>query len=106
MNTDISSVCKERRWENGENITDGYVFRGKRPFDKVLKGLKEHLIKGYHRNINGMELKVLDSRKKGVELEIEVEIVDGKDRGIAVLKLFGPKKKKENVVTVTRCKGN
>ena len=87
MNTDISSVCKERRWENGENITDVYVFRGKRPFDKVLEGLKEHLIKGYHININGM---VSDSRKKGVELEIEVEIVDGKDKGIGALKLFGP----------------
>ena len=31
-----------------------------------------------------------DSRKKGVELEIEVEIVDGKDKGIGALKLFGP----------------
>ena len=87
MDGDFSSVCKERTWENGENITDVYVFRGKRPFDKVLEGLKEHLIKGYHININGM---VSDSRKKGVELEIEVEIVDGKDKGIGALKLFGP----------------
>ena len=106
MDGDFSSVCKERTWENGENITDGYVFRGKRPFDKVLEGLKEHMVKGYRRHVNKIELKVLDSRKKGVELEIEVEIVDGNKKGIAILKLYGPNKKKENVVSVTRCKGN
>ena len=106
MKSDFSSAFKERRWENGENITDGYVYRGKRSFDKVLKGLKENLVKGFQRNIDGIDLKVLDSRKKGVELEIEVEIIDGKNKGIAILKLYGPNKKKENVVTVTRCKGN
>ena len=67
----------------------------KRSSDKVLKGLKENLVKGYQRNIDGIDLKVLDSRKKGVELEIEVEIVDANNKGIAILKLYGPNKKKD-----------
>jgi hypothetical protein len=56
MNSDISSIFKEKKWENGENSTDGYVLRGKRAHDKVLEGLKGIMIKGYHRNINGLEL--------------------------------------------------
>ena len=106
MNSDISSIFKETKWENGENSTDGYVLRGKRAFDKVLEGLKGSMIKGYHRNINGLEFKVLDSRVKGVELEIEIEMIDNKKKGVAMLKLYGPNKKKESVVTVSRSKGN
>ena len=44
MDNDISSLYTERRWgkeEGGENVTDGFVFRGKKAFGKVLKCLKE-----------------------------------------------------------------
>ena len=109
MDSDISSLYKERRWgkeEGGENVTDGFVFRGKKAFENVLKGLKENLEKGFHKTIEGVEFRVLDSRKKGVELEIEIEIVLSNKKGVAVLKLYGPNRKKENVVTVSRSKGS
>ena len=41
-----------------------------------------------------------------MELEIEVEIVDGKKKGIAIIKSYELNKRKENVVSVTKCKGN
>ena len=39
-------------------------------------------------------------------MEIEIEIVENKNKGIAILKLYGPNKKKESVVTVSRGKGS
>ena len=109
MDSEISSLFKEKIWENGqengENIVDGYVFRGKRTFEKVVEGLKETLIKNYKNHINGTEMRVLDSRKKGIEIEKEIQVIDGNEKGVATLKLYGPNKKKESVVTVSRSKG-
>ena len=92
--------------EGGEDVTDRYVYRGRKVFDKALGGLKGTLKKGFQQSLNGVDFRVLDTRIKGVELEIEVEIIENKSKGVAVLKLYGPNKKKENVVTVSRCKGN
>ena len=39
-------------------------------------------------------------------LDVEIELVEKGSRGIAVLKLFGPNKKKENVVMVMKSKGS
>jgi hypothetical protein len=105
----MSSMYKEKIWvkkEGGEDVTDGYIYRGKKAFDKALGGLKGTLKKGFQRSLNGVDFRVLDTRIKGVELEIEVEIIENKNKGVAVLKLYGPNKKKENVLTVSRCKGN
>ena len=94
MDSKISSLFKEKIWENGqedgENIVDGYVFRGKRTFEKVVEGLKETLIKNYKNHINGTEMRVLDSRKKGIEIEKEIQVIDGNEKGVAILKLYGP----------------
>ena len=71
MVSDMSSVYKEKIWvkkDGGEDVTDGYVYRGKRVFDKALEGLKGTLKKGFHQSINGVDFKVLDTRIKGVEL--------------------------------------
>ena len=51
-----------------------------------------------------MEFKVLDTRRNGAGLDVEVECVKNKSRGIAVLKLYGPSTKKQNVVLVTKSK--
>ena len=86
MDSEISTLFKEKIWENGqvngENIVDGYVFRGKRTFEKVVIGLKETLMKNYQNNINGTEMKVLDSRKKGIEIEKEIQVIDGNEWGV------------------------
>ena len=101
------SAYKEKTWgknEGGENITNGYCFRGKGSFGKVVEGLKTTLKRGESKDVDGTEIKVLDARKNGVELEIEVEILNKGNRGVAVIKLYGPNKKKESVVMVTKSK--
>ena len=109
MDSEISSLFKEKIWENGqvegETIVDGYAFRGKRTYEKVVESFKETMVKNYQHSINGIEIKVLDSRKKGIEIEKDIEIVDGNEKGVVMLKLYGPNKKKESVVTVSRSKG-
>ena len=92
------SVFKEKTWENedeGEYKTDGYSLRGKRAFNKALEGLRKMMKKGVTAEVNGIEFKVLDTRKNGGGLDVEIELADKNSRGIAVLQLFGPNKKKE-----------
>ena len=43
-------------------------------------------------NVNGIKVQVLDTRKAGVCLDVELEITEGDNRGIAMLKLYGPNK--------------
>ena len=73
MDSEISGLFKEKIWENGQetgdNIVDGYVFRGKRTFEKVVEGFKESMVKNYHYDNNGTEMRVLDSRKKVLRLK-------------------------------------
>ena len=95
---DLSSIFSEKQWnsyDNGENVTNGYVFRGKKAFEKVVNAVKERLVKGTSLKLNDVTPKVLDSRKKGVELEIESEVSHQNEKGIALVKLYGPNKKKE-----------
>ena len=106
---EIPSEYQENKWGktlDGEYVIDGYTFRGKRAFRKVVEGLKETFVKGFKRTINGVDFRILDTRIKGVELEIEVAIVEKVNKGLAIIKLYGPSKTKEYVVTASRSKGN
>jgi hypothetical protein len=60
--------------------------------------------KGFSGKVNDTCFKVLDNRKNGAETNIEIEVTDNENRGIAVLKLYGPNKRKGNVVMVTKSK--
>ena len=102
-------VYKLKKWGkdiDGEYIVDGYSFKGRKPFLKALEGFKAMMIKGFIEEVNGVNLKVLDRRIVGAELAIEIECSKNNSRGIAVLKLYGPSTKKQNVVMVTRSKGS
>ena len=108
---DVPSQYKEKKWgktEDGEYIIDGFTFRGKKPFAKVVVGLRELFKKGIEREIDEYEdiskVKALDVREKGNGLEMDIEITEKDGRGVAVLKLYGPNSRKENVVMVTKCK--
>ena len=97
----MSSVFKEKTWgkeESGVHIVDGFTFRGKKAFEKVIENFKDLFKKGVQSEINDFDFKVLDSRPNGAALEIEIEMVDKGNRGIAVVRLFGPNTKKENVM--------
>ena len=95
---DVPSQYKEKKWgktEDGEYIIDGFTFRGKKPFAKVVVGLRELFKKGIEREIDEYEdiskVKALDVREKGNGLEMDIEITEKDGRGVAILKLYGKK---------------
>ena len=104
---DVSSLYKLKKWGkdvDGVYTIDGYTYKGKRAFLKALEGLKKLMKKGYIGNFNGIQIKVLDTRKSGFELAIDIECEQSKNREIAVLKLYGPSTKKLNVVMISKNK--
>ena len=60
--------------------------------------------KGMIEEINGILIQVLDRRKNCVCLDVDIECTEGNDRGNAILKLYGPNKRKQNVITVSKSK--
>ena len=106
---DVLSAYTEETWgkkDEGEDVIDGYSFKGKRAFLKALEGLRNMIKRGFVEEINGIKIKVLDRRINGAGLDVVIECVENKNRGNAVLKLYGPSTKKKNVVTVTKSKGS
>ena len=99
-------VYSEKIWTRNDGQIDGYAFRGKRSFGKALEGLKGIMVKGEQKKIEDVEYKALDARIQGAGLEIIVEVKANKNRGEAILKVYGPKEdiKKENSVTITKSK--
>ena len=106
----VSKAFKEKKWykyEDGEKIANGYSLRGRLSFKKAVEGLLDNLKKGVSKDIAGTNFRVLDARKNGIALDIEIEMIDNGDKGIAMLKIYGPyskKEKKDNVVMVTKSK--
>ena len=78
--SDIMSAFKEKKWgkvEEGEHITDGYSFRGKIVFQKALEGFKSMMQKGLIEEVNGIGIQVLDTRKNGVCLDVDIKCSEG-----------------------------
>ena len=69
-----------------------------------MEEFKKFFKKGIEHDIDGIKIKALDAREKGNGLEIDIEMTDKDGRGVAVLKLYGPSKRKENVVMVNKSK--
>ena len=109
---DIDDEFKISTWGkkvDGVFIIDGYKFRGREPFKRAKEGLQNLMVRGSQGEVGGLEYKVLDTRDKGVEREIDVQVSENAkkgvdNRGVAVLKLYGPNKRKENSVLVTKYK--
>ena len=99
-------VYSEKLWTRDVGQIDGYSFGGKRSFGKALEGLKSILVKGEQKEIEGVKYTVKDKRIQGPSLEIIIEVQANKSRGVAILKVYGPKEdiKKENSVTITKSK--
>merc|ERR1712208_186078 len=91
---------------DGNVVIDGFKFKGKQSFKNAKEEVEKLMIRGSYYKIGNFIIQILDSRNKGIELEADVEIKEnGKDnRGIAVIKLYGPNKRKENTVTITKSK--
>jgi hypothetical protein len=104
---EYNSVFKEKTWGkevDGHFTIDGYSFTGKKAFQKALDGLKDLMKKAVFGEVNGIKFKVLDARSNGTGLDIVIEMVAKGNRGVAVLKLYGPGTKKKTVVMVTKSK--
>ena len=66
------SQYKEKKWgktEDGQYVIDGYAFRGKDSFNKVVEGMKKFFKKGIEHDIDGIKTKALDAREKGNGLQ-------------------------------------
>ena len=102
----------EKVWfkNDGTNsIITGYTLRGRQKFKSSVEGFIETWKKGFSNTIDGIDFRVLDIRKVGIANEIEVQMKDKNEKGIAMLKLYGPydqKDKKDNVVMIQKRKQN
>ena len=82
------SQYKEKKWgktQDGEYVIDGYAFRGRQSFHKVVEGMKKFFKKGIEHDMDEIKIKALDAREKGNGLEIDIEMTDKDGRGVAVL---------------------
>ena len=73
----------------------------------AVQGIKETLLRGVNKTLDETHIRVLDTRKNGVALDIEVEVKLKTERGNAIIRLYGPynqQDKKENVIMVTKIK--
>ena len=78
-------------------------FKGKNPiFVNSVKILKDHLRRGEDICVNNVTFKVLDIRKMPHGVEYDIESTKNKDKGVSVLKVYGPNPKKG--CTVMICK--
>ena len=100
----------ENKWYKNNSIKEavtGYSLRGGQKLKSAVAGLKETLQRGVQKTYEGTHIRVLDARKNGVALDIEIELMTKLERGNAMVKLYGPygqKEKKENVIMVTKIK--
>ena len=92
----------------GQFVIDGFKFKGKQSFRKTKEDLEKLMKRGVKGEINGYEFKILDARLKGIELEVDLQIIENKNgietTGVGIIKLYGPNKRKENSITVTKSK--
>ena len=104
--TDISDelIYDENRWPK-ENPT-GYSFKGKkRLFLKVVENFKVLMARrGGEKILGNVSFTVLDSRKVPHGTEYEVEMTKNKERGVAILKIFGPNPKKGATLMTNKSK--
>ena len=96
-------VYDEHQWPK-EN-PNGYSFKGKkRIFLKVVENFKVLMKKGNEKVLGNVSFKVLDSRKVPHGMEHEVELSKDKERGVAILKIFGPSAKKGCTLMINKSK--
>ena len=84
-------IYSEKIWTRDDGQIDGYSFKGKRTFGKALEGLKSILVKGEQKEIQNVTYKALDTRIEGSGLVIDVEVRANMNRGVPVVKIYGPK---------------
>ena len=92
-------------WRKEEDIPTGFTFKSKKKiFVKAVDNIKITLKKGVQFEIDDLIIEILDRRNGQNGVEIDIEIIDKKDRGQAVLKVFGPNSRKECTLMINKSK--
>ena len=82
-------------------------FKGKKPvFVKSVETLNDLLRKGEGSCVNNVTFKVLDDRKMPHGMEYEIESTKDKERGVSVLKIYGPNQKKGCTIMICKSREN
>ena len=105
----INNEFKEETWGkqvDGEFVIDGFKFRGRQPVRKTKENLEKLFVRGAKFDIENVQCKILDARDRGIEREVDIQMIGNEknSKGVAVVKMYGPNKRKENVVLVTKHK--
>ena len=96
-------VYNENSWPKED--PSGFSFKGKKKlFAKAVENIKLLMKKGNQKIVESIAFKVLDCRKMNHGNEYDVEVSKEKERGIAVLKIFGPNGKKEHTIMINKSK--
>ena len=102
-NADVSRAYDEHSWPVDEPT--GYSYKGKKKlFIKAVESLKIVMKKGNQKVIDDVTFKILDSRKKSNEIEYDIEVCKDNERGVAAMKIFGPKEKKGCTILLNKSK--
>ena len=96
-------VYNENSWPKED--PSGFSFKGKKKlFAKAVENIKLLMKKGNQKIVESIAFKVLDCRKMNHGNEYDVEVSKDTERGIAVLKIFGPNGKKEHTIMINKSK--
>ena len=101
---EVETYYEENFWPKDDKESCGFTFKGKK---KIFNKAVENLVicfknKGKLKEMAKLTFKTMDNRKTKNGSEIDVEITKNKERGIAVLKIFGPKK--ESTIMINKSK--
>ena len=107
VNDDQDSQYSENFWPKDEE-PHGFSYKSKKKaFGKALDNLKLMLKKGTRKDLNKIQITVLDCRKeKSKTSEVDIEIVKSNERGIATLKFYGPNAKKVRTILISKSKNH
>ena len=88
---DDSDICEDDELQYDEhfwlidNEPNGFTYKGKKQvFAKAVDTIKKEFKKGVQRQMNKLQIKVLDCRNANTKPEIDIEVIKGVDIGNAV----------------------
>ena len=96
---------EESSWPEKSEEPTGFTFRGKkRGFEKAVENIKILMKRGTKRILNKLTMIVMDSRTIPHGNEMDIEVSNEKEKGVAVLRIFGPNSKKECTIVASNKK--
>ena len=95
----------EKCWNKEDDEPVGYTYKGKKNvFVKAVENITITLKKGVQKQMKKLQFKILNARKSKNGTDMDVELTRDTDRGIAVLKVFGPNTRKECTLMIDKAK--